>query len=141
HVHMTVKEKSYLVSHSQRLDKGRRQLIVAWRAVPRTVHDLFPRLYGEEKDQVNRVNVVDAEGRIIFGPPLSRGALTLGKQFATTLYKWRVNVSIVGAEELAQAVERRRLLEMTLVALSSLVVIGGLIVIMIAAARERRLAM
>lgn len=141
HLHMTVKEKSYLVSHWQRLDKGRRQLIVAWHDVPRIVHDLFPRLYGEEKDQVNRVNVVDAEGRIIFGPPLSRGALTLGKQFATTLYKWRVNVSIVGAEELAQAVERRRLLEMTLVALSSLVVIGGLIVIMIAAARERRLAM
>jgi two-component system phosphate regulon sensor histidine kinase PhoR len=141
HLHMTVDEKSYLISHWERKFGGRTQLIVAWHDVPRIVHEIFPRLYGEARGQGDRVNVVDAEGRIIFGPPLSRGALTVGKQFATTLYKWRVNVSIVGAEELAQAVERRRILEMTLVALSSLVVIGGLFVIMIAAARERRLAM
>lgn len=141
HLHMTVGQKSYLVSHWERRTRGERQLIVAWHDVPRIVHELFPRLYGGAEGQPSRVNVVDAEGRIVFGPPLSKGALTLGKQFATTLYKWRVNVSMAAAEELAAEVERRRLLEMGLVALSSLVVIGGLIVIMIAAARERRLAM
>lgn len=140
HLHMTVGQKSYLVSHWERRLNGMRQLVVAWHDVPRIVHEVFPRLYGEE-GQPSRVNVVDAEGRIVFGPPLSKGALTLGKQFATTLYKWRVNVSMAAAEELAAEVERRRLLEMGLVALSSLVVIGGLIVITIAAARERRLAM
>lgn len=141
HLHMTVDEKTYLLSHWERKVGNNQLLIVAWHDVPRIVHEVFPQLYGEARGQADRVNVVDAEGRIIFGPPLSRGALTLGKQFATTLYKWRVNVSIVGAEELARAVERRRIFEMTLVALSSLVVIGGLIVIIIAAARERRLAM
>ena len=141
HLHMTVGEKSYLVSHWERKNEGQQQLVVAWHDVPRIVHEIFPKLYASATGQVNRVNVVDAEGRIIFGPPLSRGALTLGRQFATTLYKWRVNVSMAAAEELARAVEKRRLLEMGLVALSSLVVIGGLIVIVIAAARERRLAM
>lgn len=141
HLHTTVDEKSYLVSHWERRAGGVRRLVVAWHDVPRIVHELFPRLYGAADGPANRLNVVDADGRIIFGPPLSRGALTLGKQFATTLYKWRVNVSMVAAEELAAEVERRRLLEMGLVGMSSLVVIFGLIVIMVAAARERRLAM
>jgi len=140
HLHLTLGEKSFLVSHWERRSSGERQLIVAWHDVPRIVHEVFPRLYGVDEEQPSRVNVVDAEGRIVFGPPLSKGALTLGRQFATTLYKWRVNVSMVAAEELAVAVERRRIWEMGLVALSSLVVIGGLIVIIIAAARERRLA-
>lgn len=140
HLHSTVDEQSYLVSHWERTESGRRQLIIAWHDVPRIVHELFPRLYSGG-DQANRVNVVDAEGRIVFGPPLSRGGLTLGRQFQTTLYKWRVNVSMAAAQQLARAVERRRILEMVLVALSSLVVIFGLIVIIIAAARERRLSM
>lgn len=141
HLHTTVDEKSYLVSHWERRAGGMRRLVVAWHDVPRIVHEIFPQLYAAADGPANRLNVVDADGRIIFGPPLSRGALTLGKQFATTLYKWRVNVSMVAAEELAAEVERRRLLEMGLVGLSSLVVIFGLIVIMVAAARERRLAM
>jgi two-component system phosphate regulon sensor histidine kinase PhoR len=44
------------------------------------------------------------------------------------------------AEELAAAVARRRLLEMVLVGLSSVVVIAGLFVILLAAERERRLS-
>jgi len=140
HLHMTVGEHSYLLSHWERSGSHGRQLVIAWHDVPRIVHEIFPRLYAEEAGQPSRVNVVDAEGRIIFGPPLSRSALTLGKQFASTLYKWRVNVSMVAAEQLAKAVERRRIIEMALVAISSLVVIFGLLVIMIAAAREQRLA-
>lgn len=141
HLHANLGEQSFLLSHWERNDAGERRLVVVWHDVPRIVHELFPKLYGSDDGQASRVNVVDSEGRIVFGPPLSRGALTLGKQFATTLYKWRVNVSMAAAEELARAVERRRLFEMGLVALSSLVVIFGLIVIIVAAARERRLAM
>jgi len=140
HVHMSVGDQTYLLSHWERGQPGRRELVLAWHDVPRIVHELFPRLYSSDEAQSSRVNVVDAEGRIIFGPPLSRGALTLGRQFASTLYKWRVNVSMNAAAELARAVERRRIIEMALVAISSLVVIFGLLVIIIAAAREQRLA-
>jgi two-component system phosphate regulon sensor histidine kinase PhoR len=86
------------------------------------------------------VNVVDADGRIVFGPPLARTGMTLGRQFETTLYKWTVNVTMASGEELAAAVQRRRVLEMVLVGLSSLVVILGLIVVVVAAARERKLS-
>ncbi len=139
HLHATYQGESYLISHWEQSERDRRVLMVAWHDVPRIVHEVFPQLYAHEGNP-SRVNIVDADGRIVFGPPLSRGALTLGRQFATTLYKWRLNVSMVAAEELAEAFQRRRVLEMVLVGMSSLVVIAGLIVITLAAAHERKLA-
>ena len=139
HLHKSYRDQSYLLSYWQRDVSGRRYLLVAWHDVPRIVHDVFPALYSA-KDEASRVNVVDGDGRIVYGPPLSRGGFTLGKPFQPTLYKWRLNVTLISAEELAEAVARRRVLEMVLVALSSLVVIAGLTVVLVAAARERKLS-
>ena len=138
HLHTTYRGQSYLVSHWQIERHGRRYLTVVWHDVPRIVHDLFPTLYPDSAQ--SRVNVSDQDGRIVFGKSLARKGPVLGRQFETTLYKWSVNVSMASGEELAQAVQRRRVLEMVLVGLSSLVVIFGLIVIVVAAAQERRLA-
>ncbi|HSC86688.1 MAG TPA: HAMP domain-containing sensor histidine kinase [Polyangiaceae bacterium] len=140
HLHTALDAQSYLISHFERQVSGRLRILFVWHDVPRIVHDLFPVVYREAEGQQARLNVVDEKGRIVFGPPLSRGGLTLGRPFATTLYKWRVNVSVSGAEELAAAVERRRILEVGLVGLSSLVVVFGLLVIVVAADRERKLA-
>jgi two-component system, OmpR family, phosphate regulon sensor histidine kinase PhoR len=139
HLHRSYRGHSHLLSYWQRDVGPRRYLLVAWHDVPRIVHDVFPALYSN-KDDHSRVNVVDADGRIVFGPPLSRGGFTLGKPFQTTLYKWRLNATLISAEELAEAVARRRVLEMALVALSLLVVIAGLTVVLVAAARERKLS-
>lgn len=139
HLHTAHGDVSYLVSHWQQNVGARRLLVVVWHDVPRIVHELFPQLYVHD-ELASRVNVVDGEGRIVYGPPLRRSGLTLGREFATTLYKWRLNVSMIGSEELAEAVQRRRVLEMVLVGLSGLVVIAGIIVITLAAARERKLA-
>jgi len=138
HLHTTYRGQSYLVSHWQTERHGRRYLTVVWHDVPRIVHDLFSTLYPDSAQ--SRVNVSDQDGRIVFGKSLARKGPVLGRQFETTLYKWSVNVSMASGEELAQAVQRRRVLEMVLVGLSSLVVIFGLIVIVVAAAQERRLA-
>jgi two-component system phosphate regulon sensor histidine kinase PhoR len=151
HLHKSYRGQTYLLSYWESdSSRGRPYLVVLRHDVPRIVHDVFPALYSdtESQNRDNRrardakavLNVVDAEGRIVYGPPLSRGGLTLGRQFETTLYKWRLNVMITSAEDLAAAVERRRLLEMVLVALSGLVVIAGLVVILVAAARERKLS-
>jgi two-component system phosphate regulon sensor histidine kinase PhoR len=138
HLHKVEREKAYLLSHWEQQVGERHFLVVVWHDVPRIVHDVFPTLYSDM--QQSRVNVVDSDGKIVFGPPLGRGGLTLGRQFETTLYKWTLNVTMNSAEELAAAVARRRLLEMVLVGLSSVVVIAGLFVILIAAERERRLS-
>jgi two-component system phosphate regulon sensor histidine kinase PhoR len=138
HLHKVEREKAYLLSHWEQQVGERHLLVVVWHDVPRIVHDVFPTLYSDV--QQSRVNVVDSDGKIVFGPPLGRGGLTLGRQFETTLYKWTLNVTMNSAEELAAAVARRRVLEMVLVGLSSVVVIAGLFVILIAAERERRLS-
>lgn len=138
HLHRSYRGQSYLVSYWGTQQAGRRYLVVVWHDVPRIVHDLFPELYSDA--QQSRVNVVDTDGRIVFGPPLSRGGFTLGKQFETTLYKWTLNVSMTSAEELAAAVARRRILEVVLVGLSGIVVIAGIIVTVVAAERERKLS-
>jgi two-component system phosphate regulon sensor histidine kinase PhoR len=138
HLHKSYRGESYLISYWQRSVRGRSYLVAAWHYVPLIVHELFPALYSA--DPQSRVNIVDAGGRIVYGPAISRGEFTLGRQFASTLYKWRLNVSMTSAEELAAAVARRRVLEMVLVGLSGIVVIAGLIVILVAAARERKLS-
>lgn len=139
HLHRNHADQSHLVSYWERVEGDRRYLVVAWHDVGRIVHELFPPLV-ERGDQQSRVNVVDEQGRIVFGPPSSRDRLTVGRQFATTLYKWTLNVSMSSAAELARAVERRRVLEMVMVGLSALVVLAGMALILVAAARERRLA-
>jgi two-component system phosphate regulon sensor histidine kinase PhoR len=139
HLHGNYRGQDYLLSYWQRDDRGRRYLVVAWHYVPLIVHDLFQSLYSN-RDPQSRVNVVDSEGRIIFGPPLRRGGVTIGRPFQTTLYKWWVNATILSAESLGEAVQRRQVWEVTLVSLSLLVVIAGLIIVGLAAMRERRLS-
>jgi two-component system, OmpR family, phosphate regulon sensor histidine kinase PhoR len=139
HLHETYEGKSLLLSYWQREHEGRRYLVVAWHDVPRIVHELLPILY-RERDEQSRMNIVDESGGIVFGQPLSGGEFTIGRPFRTTLYKWRLNVSLLSAEELAESAARRRILEAVLVGLSGLVVIAGIVVVMVAVARERKLS-
>jgi two-component system phosphate regulon sensor histidine kinase PhoR len=139
HLHGNYRGQDYLLSYWQQDERGRRYLLVAWHYVPLIVHDLFQSLYSN-RDPQSRVNVVDAEGRIIFGPPLRRGGVTIGRPFQTTLYKWWVNATILSAESLGEAVQRRQVWEVALVSLSLLVVIAGLIIVGLAALHERRLS-
>jgi two-component system phosphate regulon sensor histidine kinase PhoR len=139
HLHKTYGGHSYLISYWQRSHANRSYLIVAWHDVPRIVHDVLPALY-QVRDPQSRMNIVDETGGIIFGPPVSGGEFTVGRPFQTTLYKWRLNVSLLAAEELAESGARRRVLEMVLVGLSGLVVIAGMAVVVVAAGRERKLS-
>jgi two-component system phosphate regulon sensor histidine kinase PhoR len=139
HLHANRGEHSYLLGYWQRKVFGRRFLVLVWHDVARIVHDIMPQLYSE-RDSQSRVNVVDADGRIVFGPPLGEGEFTVGRAFQTTLYKWRLNVALTSAKELAAGAARRRMIETGLSVLSALVVIAGVLVILIAVYRERKLS-
>lgn len=139
HLHTVHAKQSYLLSYWRRMNAGREYLVVAWHDVPRIVHDVLPALY-RERDPQARMNILDEGGGIVFGTPLSGGEFTVGRPFQTTLYKWRLSVSLLSAEELAASAARRRVLEMVLVGLSGLVVIAGIVVVLVAAARERKLS-
>jgi two-component system phosphate regulon sensor histidine kinase PhoR len=139
HLHKVFDGQSYLISYWQRQVGDRRYLVAAWHEVPRIVHDLFPRVFADTSGHA-RMDVVDEEGRTVFGQPMRGTQFTVGRPFQTTLYAWRLQVALASAEELGESVARRRLLEMIMVAASFLVVVSGVVIVVVAAERERRLA-
>jgi two-component system phosphate regulon sensor histidine kinase PhoR len=139
HLHKVYGGQSYLLAYSLRTNAPKPYLVVAWHDVPRIVHEMLPRLFPDAAGS-SRVNVIDEDGRVVFGPPLRGGDFTVGRPFPTTLYNWRLQVTLTSAQELGARVERRRLLEMLMVGLSCVAVVAGLAVVIVAAERERRLS-
>ncbi len=147
HLHREYAGQSYLISYWQRVSLGKRYIGVAWHDIGRIVKDTLPTLYTDVpmpgqggSAKPSRVDVVDEEGRIIFGPPLRSGAFTVGVRFPTTLYNWRLQVSPTASEELATRVQNRRLLELVMVTLSCVVIVAGVATILLAAEKERRMS-
>jgi two-component system phosphate regulon sensor histidine kinase PhoR len=150
HLHREYRGQSYLVSYWQRVvspsadsqgDPGptRRYLVVAWHDIGRIVKDTMPTLLSEAATR-SRVDVVDEDGRIIFGPPLRSGQFTVGVRFPTTLYGWRVQVSPSASDELTARVQNRARLELVMVVLSCGVIVLGVATILLAAERDRRIS-
>jgi two-component system phosphate regulon sensor histidine kinase PhoR len=141
HLHHVLDGQSFLVSYWQRTYLGQRYLIVAWHDVPRLVHDVMPRLYRDIGRGGSRMNVVDEEGRIVFGPAIKGGEFTVGRPFPTTLYNWRLQAALASAEQLGPSVERQRVLEIGIVGLAAVVAIAGVVIVVMASVKERRLAL
>ncbi|AUX39410.1 sensor histidine kinase [Sorangium cellulosum] len=140
HLHHVIDQQSLLVSYWQREHQGRQYLVIAWHEVARLVHEVMPRLFRDLDRGNSRMNVIDEEGRIVFGPPIKGGEFTVGKPFPTTLYNWRLQVALTTAEELGQKVERQRLIEILMVGFSAVVALAGLAIVVLASMNERRLA-
>ncbi len=132
--------QSVLVSYWQRTIGRDRMLVVAWHDVPRVVHDLMPELYPDLERGGNRMNVIDEEGRIVFGPPIGVGEFTVGKPFPTTLYAWRLQLALTSAEGLKREADRKRELEVAIVLLSALIAIAGTGILLAASLKQARLS-
>ena len=142
HLHRDYDRQGYLISYWKREVAGRRYLIVAWHDVARIVKETLPSLYTEaatEGAPQSRVNIVDDDGRLIYGPPLRTGGFTVGVRFPTTLYDWRLQVSPSAGEELAARVQNRKTLDLVFVALSCIVIVVGVATILFSVQKEKRL--
>lgn len=147
HLHREYRGQSYLLSYWQRLFEGRRYVVVARHDIGRVVRETLPMLLdrkdteqGQKLNAIRRVNVVDEEGRLIYGPPLGSGEFTVAVRFPTTLYNWRVQVSPLASEELAARVQNRRLLELATMSLSCIIIVVAAIAILLVAEKERRIS-
>lgn len=139
HLHQAIDDRSYLISYWQREHAGRPYLVVAWHYVQKLVVEVMPQLY-RQLDRSSRMNVVDQEGRILFGPPIQAGGFTVGLQFPTTLYNWRLQVALTSAEGLEQRAIRQRYVQLAVVGLAMLIAIVGVLIVVRATMQERRLA-
>lgn len=142
HLHRVYEGQSYLVSYWQRVWRGRRYIVVAWHDIGRIVKYVLPSLSSETAQAApgSRVNVIDEEGRIIFGPPLRSSPFTVAVRFPTTLYNWRLQVSPSASEQLSASVANQHRLELVMVALSFVVLMAGVVTIIVVGWRQRRLA-
>jgi len=157
HLHREYAQQSYLLSYWQRVHDGRRYVVIAWHDIGRIVRETLPMLLAEipsanappeeakkpprpSSAAASRNNVVDEEGRIIFGPPLRSSEFTVGVRFPTTLYNWRVQVSPLASEELASRIQNRRLLEITMVSISGIVIVVAAIAMVLVAEKDRRVS-
>ncbi len=118
----------------------RERLVIIHHDRDAVARELLEQVVPDPRSATARVNVVDDEGRVVFGPPLSKSDLIVAKRFPTTLYAWRLQVAPTASSELADKARRRRLLEMSLLALSCVVVVAGVVALLLATAQERRLA-
>jgi two-component system phosphate regulon sensor histidine kinase PhoR len=151
HLHRTYRGQSFLVSYWLRnvvtpadvatnsSGTSHRFLVVAWHDIGRIVKDTMPSLFSEASSP-SRVNVIDEDGRIVYGPPLRTGEFTVAVRFPTTLYGWRVQVSPSGSDELTSRVQNRALLEFVMMVFACIVVVLGVATILLAAERERRIS-
>ena len=85
--------------------------------------------------------MVDEQGHIVFGPPITGGEFTVGRPFPTTLYNWRLQIALTSAELLGQRVERQRTVEIGMVCFAAIVAIAGLLIVVVGSVRERHLAL
>ena len=138
HLHVAL-DQQYLISYWQRTFEARRYLVVAWHDVPSLVHEL-PRVYRDVERGGSRMNVIDEEGRIVFGPPIKGGEFTVGRQFPTTLYNGRLQLALTTADELTEKVERQRMIELAMVSLAALIAIAGVTIVVLASIKEQRVA-
>lgn len=147
HLHADVEPSSYLLSYWRQNVRGRNVTWVAWHDVARIVRETLPVLYRSypgvdlsETGDAEHFDVVDEEGRVIFGPPPEMGVSTVGVKFPSTLYRWRMQLSLTAGDALARRVEQRRRFEIGLVAFACAVVVGGLVALGVAVRRQQRLA-
>lgn len=138
HLHRNEGDRSFLLSYRSASRPGDRRTFVAWHDLGRVVKDVFPRAYGDPSQGSHRLDVLDEQGRIIFGPPLRSSRFTVSVRFATTIYGWRLQLAPAVDEELASDFARRRRLDMALVIGASLMIVAGIITVGIAADRAWR---
>ncbi|MSP25074.1 MAG: HAMP domain-containing histidine kinase [Myxococcales bacterium] len=139
HLHVTVGVANYLLSYWQRFSGERPYLVIAWHDVSRLVHEVMPQLY-RDLDRHSRMNVIDQQGRAVFGPAIRTGGPMVSLAFPTTLYDWRLQVALLSGQDLEAKASRQRLTQIGIVGLAALVVGLATIAVVRAAVQARRLA-
>lgn len=139
HLHTTYAGTSYLISYKLVELEGQRFLLAAHHDTGYLVREDFPRLFSSDEARA-QFNVVDDDNRRMFGESLSRsGEYIVGVRFPTTLYRWRMQVAPKDAPLLEEQARQREFNKASLIALSVLVLLIGVVFLLYATIKERRL--
>lgn len=138
--HVGPEQEHFLLSYWRTVQGPKTYLTVAWHDTPRIVHELVPQLYRDVERGLSRMNVIDEDGRIVYGPPITVGEFTVGRPFPTTLYQWRVQVALQSAEELGQLADRKRQFQLVVVLIAIFIMLAGTGVLVTSSLQQRRIS-
>jgi two-component system phosphate regulon sensor histidine kinase PhoR len=139
HLHQTYGDTTYLLSYKAMTHRGRRYYAVLYHDTAWITQEQFPTLFATEEGK-RLYNVVDENNRRVYGENLANaGDYLVGRRFPTTLYNWRLQVAPKQAPLLESRGRSRRLNEVGLIATAFLVLLLGVLFLVYAADKERRL--
>jgi two-component system phosphate regulon sensor histidine kinase PhoR len=141
HLHKEGKEGGYyLVSYIKKEHGGRYfTLALKIRIEDYVITELFPDLFNDADDPY-RYAVLDHRDRIVFGQPVEEpGRYVYERRFPTTLYMWRLQAAPRDILSLRRQLRERRLAEVALIGMTLAVIVGGMLFMLIAVRKERRL--
>ncbi len=139
HLHRRYADQSYLLSYRALRHEGRRYYVVAHHDTGYFVRDVFPSVFVSDSNK-RQYNIVDEDSRRIFGEPLTgAGDYLVGRNFPSTFYGWRLQVAPKEAPTLRAQRDSRDYGESSLIALSLVVVLLGIVFLVYAQVKERRL--
>ncbi len=140
HLHARYSGRYYLLSYITRRVDGRLYTVCVSNDVDEIVERTFPELLADPRGR-RRFNVADQDGRIIFGDRLAgAGDFIVAHPFPTTFYRWRLQVAPLHAPELEARARQKNISDAILIGLALGIIVLGMIVFIVAAAKERRLS-
>jgi len=139
HLHTALSGTSYLISYKLTEREGQRFLVAAHHDTGYLVREDFPRLFSSDEARA-QFNIVDDDNRRMFGESLrDSGDYIVGVRFPTTLYRWRMQIAPKDAPLLEEQARQREFNKASLIALSVLVLLLGVVFLLYATIQERRL--
>ncbi len=139
HHHGTYEGRPMLFSYMRRFSGGRIYFLVLVADLSYLVGTVFPQFFGVRSTQLYQV--VDQDGTVIYGYPFTGvpDSAIVEHGFSQTFSRWRLRVTPRDRAVLADY-ETRQLLDAALIVLALIVILGGLVVLLFAVRRERRLS-
>jgi len=140
YLHREYEGRLYLFSCTRRFGQGRSYFVLLEADISYLFTEVFPAFF--DAPSPNLYQVVTSEGELIYG--YTFGGIpdsdVVELRFPETVTKWRLRVAHRDAGALASSENRQRTLDLVLIGVAMTVIAAGLLIMMAAVRRERRVS-
>jgi len=140
YLHKEYDGRLYLFSCTRRFGQGRSYFVLLEADISYLFTEVFPAFF--DAPSPNLYQVVNRDGELVYG--YSFGGVPLADvvdlQFPETVSEWRLRVAHRDAGALATSENRQRTLDFVLIGVAMTVITAGLLIMMAAVRRERRVS-
>ncbi len=138
HLHKYYGQTPYLISYIRQRSGGRDFYIALNMNLPYLTNDIFREEFRELLES-HQIAVRDEGGRPIYGSPAPSAPFVFEERFPTTLYLWRLQISPREVKSIRKEARAQRTYNIVLVAIAVAVIVVGMMVLLVAVRKERRL--